>query len=170
MSDASVHTCAARRRGFTLLEALIAISILGIILAVGFPLLGTPDARAFSNDVNALVQRARFEAVKRDTPVAVRFDTQAGMIELRAPAEATVAAACGDADVVVVATADTSAYRNTSFAVSGVLATDRSIVWLPNGRPVNCAGSPNVARSIVVSDGRRQVTLSVDIGGRIVTQ
>ncbi len=133
-------------------------------------MIGTPDARAFSNEVNAIVQRGRFEAVKRDTPVAVRFDTQAGTVEVRAPQAATVAAACADADVVVVATADASDYRNTSFAVNGVPATDRSIVWLPNGRPVNCAGSPNVARSIVVSDARRQITLAVDIGGRIVTQ
>ena len=148
------------------------MAILGIVLVIGFPLIQPPDARALANEINAAVQRGRFEAVKRDVPVAVRFDDAGGRITVRAPEAATVAAACGNDDVVELVVVEAAAYRQGAFSVvgTGVGGTNNSIVWLPNGRPVTCGGSPNVARTIIVSDARRSISLVVDVGGRIVRQ
>ncbi|MGB7184026.1 MAG: GspH/FimT family pseudopilin [Burkholderiaceae bacterium] len=65
----------ARQRGFTLVEALIAMTVAGILLAVGLPQLSDYAAgRAVRAKVSALsgaMRLARTEAVKRGTRVTV---------------------------------------------------------------------------------------------------
>lgn len=161
-----IHALRSYTRGFTVLELLVTIAILGIVLAIGFPQLGTPGARAFSNDLQSAVQRGRFEAVKRNNPVMVSLDTNAGRVQLRASSDNTVSGACGVAATVIVEHT-TEEYRATSFSTT---VAGQAIVWLPNGRPVTCTGSPLIAGEVSVSDASRTIVLDVDVGGRVSVQ
>ena len=83
-----------RRRGVTLVELLISIGIIGILLSLT-SFLRTPSSTVFARDAQSLYQQARLEAVKRNRPVAVIWDADAGRLEARLySASTTVAAAC----------------------------------------------------------------------------
>ncbi len=90
--------------GFTILETIIAVSILGAVLS-GFAVLNrTPDVRLYSDDVQAIVQQARLEAVKQNRPVAFLWDAIAGEFSTRyapSPTASTVAAACASTTTLV---------------------------------------------------------------------
>jgi type IV fimbrial biogenesis protein FimT len=62
-------------RGFTLIEALVVLSIAAILLAIGVPnlsfLIASMNARSASFDLVADLATARSEAIKRSQPVTV---------------------------------------------------------------------------------------------------
>lgn len=64
-------------RGFTLLELIIAVTVFGVLVAVGLPLLTdvtkNSGLRASAQELYGHFQRAKSEAVKRNRPVAIVF-------------------------------------------------------------------------------------------------
>ena len=88
-----------RTGGFTLLEALVVLSIVAIVVAIGAPnltfLIGSMNARSASFDLVADLALARSEAIKRNRAVTVaplvagnwsqgwRITTDAGAVTLR---------------------------------------------------------------------------------------
>jgi type II secretory pathway pseudopilin PulG len=71
-----------RDRGFTLLEALVILAILGIALTVGLPslthLISRSKLEAEARETATLLQRARLEAIKRRVQTVVLADADAG--------------------------------------------------------------------------------------------
>ena len=69
---------ASRQRGFTLLEVLVAVAIVGMMALVLYPSiinsLETRSLETASRDVLTALQRAKFEAVKSRINHRVRFD------------------------------------------------------------------------------------------------
>ncbi len=67
------HGNVMRARGFTLIEALVVLSIAAIVLAIGAPnlsfLIASMNARSASFDLIADLALARSEAIKRNAPV-----------------------------------------------------------------------------------------------------
>lgn len=76
MSSRSLHNAA----GFTLLEVLITMLILGIVLLLGIPAMHSMLMRSELNQtgrqIEILVQQGRREAVKREARVQVSADTR----------------------------------------------------------------------------------------------
>lgn len=72
-------------RGFTLLEALVVMLIVGLIVAFGLPALQQMINRSrlegATRECAVVCQRARLEAIKQGVPVAVRFDTADRTVE-----------------------------------------------------------------------------------------
>jgi prepilin-type N-terminal cleavage/methylation domain-containing protein len=150
------------RCGFSLIELLIVIAILGILLALAFSL-RAPVASVFARDVQALYQQARLEAVKRNRPVAVVWDAAAGRLEARVSTGApTVGAACAG-DVLVRGLAPNEYGRvvvTADFAHGGA-------VWLPSTLMRGCAGPATSAQTLTIDDSRRSVAVRVSTTGEV---
>lgn len=67
------------KNGFTLLELIIAVAVFGILAAIAIPLLNSTtknaDLRSAAQEMYGQFQRAKMEAIKRNQPVAIVFDT-----------------------------------------------------------------------------------------------
>ena len=65
-----------KQSGFTLIELMIAIAILGIVVSLGIPsfakLIAENRVSGVTNEFNAALQVARSEAVRRGTAVSIR--------------------------------------------------------------------------------------------------
>ncbi len=73
-----------RAKGFTLLEVLVVLAILGIALTIGLPALSRMITRAKltanARETATLLQRARLEAIKRRVQTVVLADPTAGTV------------------------------------------------------------------------------------------
>ena len=154
------------RHGLTVIEMLIAVAIAGILLAIGVVNLQAPAARLFANDLKAQLEQARFEAIKRNAPVAVVWDAAGDRFVTRLdPDTATVAAACVGSDVLQVRRPNE--YRNVAVNVMG---WSGGVVWLPSGQGRTCAGAPAIGGDISITDGRTTRVVRVSVGGRVSIQ
>jgi prepilin-type N-terminal cleavage/methylation domain-containing protein len=161
---------ARRRLGVSLIEVIVAIGIIGILASIGIARINAPDARLFANDVKAMLEQARYEAVRRHTPVAVVWS---GIdFEIRpqpVPVSPTSAPLFDTTTCTSAATPlrshDARDYRSVS--VSGGLVTT-GVVWLPSGLVRSCDGT-DLETPIVttVNDGRRTLSITLSPAGAV---
>lgn len=153
------------RAGFTLLEMLIVIGVMGTLMAVGIPMLRPPSAYLFANDLKAMILQARYEAIKRNTPVAVVWNSASQSYTTRLDATNTAFAnttsACTSS--TVLSTKQLSDYRNISVSTN---MPGNGIIWLPTGLARSC--TTGVGNSTTtVDDGRQTYKVITSAGGRI---
>lgn len=142
---------------------LIALVVAAILLAIGAVNLQSPAARLFANDVKAQIEQARFEAIRRNEPVAVVWDSVDARFETRLdPNASTVAASCTGSTVLLRRAV--SEYRNVTVNVA---AWSDGVVWLPSGQGRTCNGSPSIGGDISITDGRTTRVVEVSVGGRV---
>jgi prepilin-type N-terminal cleavage/methylation domain-containing protein len=76
-----------RRRGFSLLELSLVMTIVGIVVALGVPKFlrfrSLASVRGATNEVAAAFAAARQEAITRRAVITVAIDTSAGFVEVR---------------------------------------------------------------------------------------
>lgn len=152
---------ATARAGTSILELIIIVAVLGILLAVGFVQLRPPAARAFGNDVKSQVEQARFEAVKRNQPVAVQFADGRLFTSLDTSDLRVVASCSPDATVIVQRFA--GSYGNVTVTPD----SSWGVVWLPSGQGRTCDGSPAIGSTLRIDDGRTVTRVTVSDGGRV---
>ena len=151
------------RLGLTLVELLVVLALLGVLLSLGAFLVPPPSAAVFARDAQSLYQQARLEAVKRNRPVAVVWDADAGRLEARVDsASTTVAAACtGDTVVRWLAPGEYGRLTITAdFAHDGA-------VWLPSTLMRGCAGAASELQTLTVASPRRTVNVDVSTTGEV---
>ena len=160
----------ALRSGVSLIEVIVVVAIIGILAGIGFSRITAPNARLFANDLKGLLEQARYESVRRHTPVAVvwngsRFESRPQVVPANptsAPAfDATTCTSTG----TPLRSHDARDYRAVS--VSGGLAA-AGIVWLPSGLVRACDGGDLGAPVVTnVTDGRRTLSISVSPAGAV---
>jgi prepilin-type N-terminal cleavage/methylation domain-containing protein len=155
--------------GFTIVELLVTLAVIGILAAIGVSRIDAPNARLFANDLKALLEQARYDAVRRNTPVAVVVSGGAFVTRVSAttPVSATFDTTICTAGSAV-RTKTTTDYRGIT--LTGGL-TSAGIVWLPSGLVRTCVGADLTGLvSTVVGDGRRTVTVTVSPAGGVMSQ
>jgi len=74
-------TCRNKERGYTLLELLVALAIMGLVLVVSLPLLSGPQAgleiRAAGSQLVRAAREARQLAIRDNRPVPISLDVTA---------------------------------------------------------------------------------------------
>lgn len=153
-------------QGFSLIEMLIALSILGILIAIGAMSFGSQGARAYSNDVRALIQQARFEAVKLNTPIAVVWNQ--GEQEFRSLRYDSDSSGPPCEGPITISRANFKEYRGV--VVEPGFDHGDGIVWIPSGQARSCsmgAFTPTIAR---VSDRQRSLEVTVSLTGRVTIE
>lgn len=162
------------RAGFTLIELLITISIMGIFMAIGVPMLRPPSSYLFANDVKAMIQQGRYEAIKRNTPVAVAWNNNDKAYTTRFDegntaftATSTLCTALStSAGIKIINTKRASDYRSVSVSTT---TASNGIIWLPTGLARSCTGSGLSNVTITINDGRKPHYVVISSAGRIRT-
>lgn len=153
-----------RRAGFSAVEILIVIAIVGILAGLSFAILRQPAARLYATDVRSAIQQGRYEAIKRNVPVAVVWNAADNAFEVRTDTGATPTFQSACSSATVLRSKATSEYPPV--AVSS--PANFGIAWLPSGVGQTCTGAS--LSDIVVTDGRTTRTISVTTSGSVTLQ
>lgn len=133
-----------RRDGFTLIEAVVVVVILGTIAVVGIPRVLESVHRSrfegFLRQVQALAQQAKLAAVRRSAPVLLWVDA--------GPAPARVAVSTGEPPLVVPATLAVAGPAGPHDAFDGLTRIDADVA-----RRDGEAREGNVPALVFESDG-----------------
>ncbi len=153
-----------RNNGFTILEILVTLSIMGIALGL-LSTFSMPSQRSLlANDAKAMLQQARFESIKRNVAVAVVWDSTARSFKMLA--NTNNAMSCTATTVLQIKNA--ADYRNVSVTNNLSGGSVKGIIWLPNSTVRGCDGQ-TVDGTLLVSDTRKntQTTLRVSSSGKV---
>lgn len=157
-----------RRGGFSALEVLIVVAVVGALASSLAFFGGTPSVRLYADDIESMLQQSRLEAVKRNRPVALTWDGSSQTFTSRyvaAPGSNTIASACTGTDVVDSRAA--SVYKNLTVATN---MPGNGLVWLPNTLLSTCSGAMTGTVTVTVTDARQSVTISISTAGQVSVQ
>lgn len=154
-------TGSERQAGISVLEVMVTLAVLGILLTIGATNLRTPGPQLFANDLRALVQQARHEAVKRNEPTAVLWDAGAARFVMRLAAN-TSAPCDGGTELAQRRLAE---YPRLS--ITTTFRNGEGVVWLPSGHARSCALLAFERAIATVRDERTERTVVVTLTGRV---
>jgi prepilin-type N-terminal cleavage/methylation domain-containing protein len=152
-----------RQAGFSLLEILIAIAMLGVLVGFGAMQIRARSATAYARDLKGLVQQGRFEAIKRNRPIAVIWSESAGEFRTVLGSEDQP---CDPEEVL--ATASPANYRRLN--VDSSFSDGDGIVWLPSGQARACDLGVFSEHIAVLNDGNTSRTVTVSLTGRVTIE
>ena len=150
-----------RASGFTLIELIVVLAIIGILAAIGVLSVRPPSARLLANDYIAMVQQARFEAIKRNRPVAVVRSGQ----EYTTLVKNDDLINCDTAETTQIRLKRADEYRDVQ--ISSATGTGNGIVWLPSGMARTCTNAPDVTGRATFTSGAVSVSVIITSSGRI---
>lgn len=149
------------RLGFTILEVLVALAIVGVLAGIGAATLREPPARLAANSYRSFLQNARHVAISRNRPVLISADAASRTISMLVAS--TSAASNCEAFTSQQATFDATEYRQVAFTTD---TADGRLLWLPNGRPGHCGGGI-AGTTTSFSDGKRTFSVEVSPAGQV---
>lgn len=149
------------RHGFTVVEMLIALAIIGVLAGIGAVAFREPPARLAANSYQSFLQNARHLAISTNRPVLLEADADARAVTmLISDTSANVNCPAFTQERGVF---DASEYRRVTFESD---MPDSRMLWLPNGRPLRCGGGITES-TMSFSDGNRMVDVHVSAAGQV---
>lgn len=163
ISRSLTRTVRTKLAGLTLVEMLIAVGIFGVLIAIAAPSLRAPSSRLVANSVQATVQQARFEAIKRNRPVVVELASDGSGVLLSTTLNAG-SVTCGGLEQI----------RKVDITEHGrvdLTSQHFPFIWLPNGQPRACGGAALTAEpTISAVDARGTFVVAVGVGGEVAVR
>ena len=153
----------ASRLGVTVLEIMMAIAVVGILASIGYVNLRTPGPQLFANDLRALVQQARHEAVKRNQPVAVLWDASGRRFVTSVPSGSPWCE-------VGVQLAERRLAEYPRLSIETTFVDGEGVVWLPSGHARSCEMRSFERAIAFIEDGSSSKTVVVTLTGRVEIQ
>ena len=144
---------APRQGGFSIAEILIVLAVIGVLATVVIGGVGQSRPDTFGGAVQAAMQHARFEAIKRNRAVVFAWDDASKQFITRvknATASAATSQSCGSetGDITLssikqsnykgVTVTGVTFLRDTSTAGTSGGAALYGVVWQPHGLPKRC--------------------------------
>ena len=165
-----------RRSGFTFVELLVTLVIVGVLIGVGVPALSamTRDARltAFTNELHAAISLARSEAIRRGQRVTLCVSRDG----LQCSSDATTGWESGwvmfpDRNGDIVRGADEQLIRSRGAADAGLSARGngtlaRYITYMPSGATRSATGALQMGTLRICEDDSQRA-LVINAAGRV---
>ena len=144
------------------------MGIMGILMAVGVTVLRPSYAYVFASDFRAMLQQARFEAIKRNLPVAVVRDGQQYVTLIKNDA----AINCTTTNSTQINIKRAAEYRDVQivFGSGNTSGTGNGIVWLPTGLARDCDSSGVITGTAAFTSRNKTAKVIISQGGRVRTE
>jgi Tfp pilus assembly protein FimT len=128
------------KAGLSLVEVLVTLGVLGILLGFGFTLLTPPESRLFTEELKSFLEQSRFEAVKRQYPIAVVWDANTKIFTASVyPSDTTVGCTSSTGAIMVaLSSLELAKFPRLSLSKNDL---QTGVVWLPNGFLKTCSGT-----------------------------
>jgi prepilin-type N-terminal cleavage/methylation domain-containing protein len=152
-------------RGFSLLELIVVMAMIGILATLAGFYLRPPAHVVAANDLQALFQQARVEAVTRNRAVAVTFQGATGTFEVLA--NTTGGAVSCSTGTSTVRTLALSEYPRVTATVT--IPSD-GFLWLPNGLVSACSTGSLPSANVEFVHNGQTARVVVTPAGRVVRQ
>jgi len=167
------------------MEVMVVLAIVGVVAAMASRSLTRPAPARFANEVQAAMQRARFEAIRRNRAVVFAWESSTSQFVTRVKgAEASAAnsqscrlnAAQGDVQISAMKLSDqrglqvASTFTGEALTPSGTIS---GVVWQPTGLARQCNATTMTAGQYTLSatrGGAASAQVRVSAAGRVRQQ
>ena len=163
-----------REAGFTLMEMMIVVAIIGILSALAFPSLSTLIPRnrtkTAARELSGYIQKAKLEAIKQNADCLVVFTEAAGSNTGSCITCISSDDDCADADDQIISQLDFNDYNNVSLSVA-TFSGDK-FVFNNRGIPKTTAGAMAAGRAVI--QNTEEIGYSFDVvvasSGRVIIE
>ncbi len=169
------------RSGFTLIEVMITVAVLGVLLAIGVPsltnIIGNMAVRTNAEAINSAIQFARAEAIRRNAAVKIEMSAAGTSWRIRFVSDNSVLQERGEegrANTVAV-TFEPAAVRIITFGSLGTVTDATPITALKvDSVTLSAANSREMCVMLSVTGSSRvcdpqRATANLEAGGSTIT-
>lgn len=147
--------------GFTLIEVIFVMAIAAILIGVGAMAWRPPAAQTYASGLRNLVLQSRFEAIRRNEPVMVSWESGVREFVVRVAGPSDWCGAPGQ-ELKRSNAADIGRLTVTTTVVG-----NGALVWVPSGQARNCSRSAFSEDFAEIDDGRNVLRVVIGSAGKV---